>query len=89
MGEGETSKRRLFRQRRTQVEARLKAVIEDGQAQGESRPFDAAIAAKLMVGMVRSGVTADHLSDTQIAEAVVGLALHGLGSPVPVPEAVP
>jgi AcrR family transcriptional regulator len=83
MGESETSKRRLFRQRRTRVEARLKAAIEDGQAGGEARPFDSAIAAKLMVGMVRSGVTADHLSDTQIAEAVVGLALHGLGAPAP------
>ncbi|MDQ0395604.1 TetR/AcrR family transcriptional regulator [Labrys monachus] len=89
MGEGETSKRRLFRQRRGQVEARLKAAIEAGQARGEARPFEAGLAAKLMIGMVRSGVTADHLSDAQIAQAVVGLALRGLGAPSPAAEAVP
>jgi len=81
LGEGETSKRRVFRQRRGQVEARLRSVIEAGQASGEARPFEAGLAAKLMIGMVRSGVTADHLSDAQIAEAVVGLALRGLGAP--------
>jgi AcrR family transcriptional regulator len=85
--EGETSKRRLFRQRRGPVEARLAAAIEAGQTRGEARSFDAALAAKLMIGMVRSGVAADHLSDAAIAEAVVGLALHGLGVAVPASEA--
>jgi AcrR family transcriptional regulator len=78
INEGETSKRRLFRQRRSEIEQRLKSVIEAAQRQGEARRFDPAIAAKLMIGMMWSGVGADHLSDTDVAEAVVGMALHGV-----------
>jgi len=33
--------------------------------------------------MVRSGVCAGELTDAAVAEAVVGLALRGLGAPAP------
>lgn len=79
INEGETSKRRLFRQRRSQIEQRLKGVIETAQRQGEARPFDAGMAAKLMIGMMWSGVGADYLSDAEVAEAVIGMALNGIG----------
>jgi len=78
LNEGETSKRRLFRQRRSEIEQRIKGVIEAAQRQGEVRAFDAAVAAKLMIGMMWSGVGADHLSDTEVAEAVISMALHGI-----------
>lgn len=78
LNEGETSKRRLFRQRRGEIELRIKGVIEAAQRQGVARPFNAAVSAKLMVGMVWSGVGADHLSDADVAQAVVDMALHGL-----------
>jgi AcrR family transcriptional regulator len=78
LNEGETSKRRLMRQRRSQIEARIRDVITAAQAGGEARLYDAGVAAKLMVGMVWSGVGADYLSDSEIADAVVGMALHGV-----------
>jgi len=78
INEGETSKRRLFRQRRSEIEQRLRGVIEAAQRGGEVRPLDAGVAAKLMIGMMWSGVGADHLSDTEVADAVIGMALHGI-----------
>jgi AcrR family transcriptional regulator len=78
LNEGETSKRRLMRQRRSQIEARIRDVIMAAQTGGEARLFDAGVAAKLMVGMVWSGVGADYLSDSEIADAVVSMALHGV-----------
>ena len=78
INEGETSKRRLFRQRRSQIEQRLRGVIESGQRLGEVRPMDAGVAAKLLIGMMWSGVSADHLSDVEVAEAVIGIVLNGI-----------
>jgi AcrR family transcriptional regulator len=78
--DGETSKRRLFRQRRSRIEARLGAAIEAGQRAGAARPFDAAIAARFLIGMVWSGTNAGLDDDRAIAAAVTDFALNGFGA---------
>jgi AcrR family transcriptional regulator len=77
---GETSKRRVFRQRRGRIESRLVSALESAQARSEIRAIDCAIAARFMIGLVWSG-TNSHLSDeNEIVDAVVDFALHALGA---------
>jgi AcrR family transcriptional regulator len=77
---GETSKRRLFRQRRGRIESRLMTAMESARARGEIRAIDSAIAARFMIGLVWSG-TNSHLTDEgEIVEAVLDFALHALGA---------
>lgn len=87
--EPETSRRRLFRQRRGHLETRLRAVIEEAQARGEAQPFDAGLAAHFMMAMVRSGIGLERFSDATMAMAIVSLALHGLGANRGLPRALP
>ena len=80
LNEGETSKRRLFRQRRNRIEARLCVVIEAGQHSGVARSFDAAVAARFLIGMIWSGTNSELENNEAVIEAVTDFALHGLGA---------
>jgi len=77
---GETSKRRLFRQRSGRIEARLASAMQAAHARGEIRDIDPAIAARFMIGLVWSGTNSHLTSDAEIIAAVVDFALHGLGA---------
>jgi AcrR family transcriptional regulator len=76
---GETSKRRVFRQRRGAIEGRIAGIIETarelGEVPAETRP---AIAARFMIGLVWSGANSD-LADEAVVEAILAFALGGLG----------
>ena len=78
--EGETSKRRLFRQRRGRIEARLSAVIAAGQAEGLVRAFDLDVAARFIIGMIWSGANSELSDNNAIIEAVTDFALRGLAN---------
>lgn len=75
---GETSKRRLFRQRRGRIEARLVAAIEAGRADGLVRGFDPAIAARFLIGMVWSGTNSTLPDNESVVAAVVEFATRAL-----------
>lgn len=75
---GAAWKRKLFRPRRGRIEARLAAVIEAGQAAGEARGLDAAIAARFLIGLIWSGTNSTLTDDAAITAAVVDFAFKGL-----------
>ena len=76
--EGETSKRRLFRQRRGRIEARLRAVIAFGQMEGLARAFDLDVAARFIIGMIWSGSNSELSDNKAIIDAVTDFTLRGL-----------
>ena len=80
LNEGETSKRRLFRERRGQIEARLRFVLHDAQAQGLIRSFDPDVASRFIIGMIWSGTNSGLPDNNAIVEAVVDFTLHGLAN---------
>ena len=75
---GELSKRRLFRQRRARIEARLVAAIERAQGKGEIRPFETGVAARFLIGLIWSGTNSTLPDDQSVVAAVVDFALGGL-----------
>ena len=75
---GQTWKRNIFRPRRGQIEARLAAVIEQGQAAGEARGVDAAIAARFLIGLISSSANSARLDDAGVTAAVIDFAFKGL-----------
>lgn len=74
---GETSKRRLFRQRRARIEERLVRAIEAAQARKEIRAVDPAISARFLIGLVWSGTNSVLPDDPSVVSAVVDFALGG------------
>jgi AcrR family transcriptional regulator len=77
---GETSKRRVFRQRRGAIEARIEALIAAARDKGEvAETTDPAIAARFMIGLVWSGTNSDLPDDAAIVAAIVDFAIGGLG----------
>jgi AcrR family transcriptional regulator len=74
---GEISKRRLFRQRRARIEARLVAAIERARAAGEIRALDPEVAARFLIGLVWSGTNSTLPDDAGVVAAVVDFALGG------------
>jgi AcrR family transcriptional regulator len=74
---GEMSKRRLFRQRRARIEARLVAAIERAQAMGEIRAIEPGVAARFLIGLVWSGTNSSLPDDPSVVAAVVDFALSG------------
>jgi AcrR family transcriptional regulator len=75
---GETSRRRLFRQRRGRIEARLVNAIQTAQVAGEIRAFEPSVAARLMIGMVWSGTNSTLPDDASVVAAVVDFTMRGL-----------
>ncbi|MDQ0470342.1 TetR/AcrR family transcriptional regulator [Labrys wisconsinensis] len=75
---GETWKRRVFRPRRARIAARLAGVIAEGQAAGEARAVDPAVAARFLIGLVWSGTNSDLAGDAEITAAIVDFAFRGL-----------
>jgi AcrR family transcriptional regulator len=76
---GESSTRRIFRQRRGRIEARLVAAIEAARAAGEIRDVDPAIASRFLIGLVWSGTNSAISDDASVTRAVVDFALFGFG----------
>jgi TetR/AcrR family transcriptional repressor of mexJK operon len=77
---GETSKRRVFRQRRSAIEGRIAGIIETAREAGEvPAETDPTIGARFMIGLVWSGSNSD-LSDEAAVEAILAFALGGLGA---------
>jgi AcrR family transcriptional regulator len=74
---GEMSKRRLFRQRRARIEARLVTAIERAQAMGEIRAIEPGVAARFLIGLVWSGTNSSLPDDPSVVAAVVDFALSG------------
>ena len=74
---GEMSKRRLFRQRRARIEARLVTAIERAQAKGEVRALEPGVAARFLIGLVWSGTNSTLPDDPSVVAAVVDFALSG------------
>jgi AcrR family transcriptional regulator len=75
---GETSRRRLLRQRRGQIEARLVNAIRTAQAAGEIGAFEPSVAARFLIGMVWSGTNSTLPDDASVVAAVVDFTMRGL-----------
>jgi AcrR family transcriptional regulator len=75
-------KRKVFRPRRGHIEARLAAVIEQGQAAGEVRGIDPAIAARFLIGLISSSANSAELDDAGVTAAVIDFAFKGLKTEV-------
>jgi AcrR family transcriptional regulator len=66
-------RRRILRQRRGRIEARIAAVLGHARAAGALRLDDPKLAAKLIIGMVWSGTTSADYDDEAVARAVTTL----------------
>lgn len=78
LDEGADSKRRLFRLRRGGIERRLSDAIRAGQAEGAVRDIDPELAARFVIGMVRSGVTLRERDEATVASTVAEFARRAL-----------
>lgn len=67
------SRRRILRQRRGRIEARIAQVLGRARASGTLRLDDPKLAAKLIIGMVWSGTTSVDYDDETVARAVTTL----------------
>jgi len=80
----EQSRHRDFHQRQDQLREKLAQVLRDGQAAGCFRKFDAAIACRLLFGMVRTAMRAGDLRERpaeEVAGLILDLFLKGVGKP--------
>lgn len=66
-------RRRILRQRRGRIEARITGVLGRARAAGTLRLDDPKLAAKLIIGMVWSGTTSADYDDEAVARAVTTL----------------
>lgn len=69
------SRRRILRQRRGRIEARIAEALARARAAGVLRTADPKLAARLIIGMVWSGTTSVDYDDETVARAVVGLLI--------------
>jgi AcrR family transcriptional regulator len=67
------SRRRILRQRRGRIEARIAQVLARARAAGALRLDDPKLAARLVTGMVWSGTTSADYDDEAVARAVTAL----------------
>lgn len=66
-------RRRILRQRRGRIEARIAGVLARAHAADALRIADPRLAARLLIGTVWSGTTSADYDDETVARAVVGL----------------
>ena len=67
------SRRRILRQRRGRIEARIAQVLARARTAGALRLDDPKLAARLVIGMVWSGTTSVEYDDEAVARAVSAL----------------
>lgn len=67
------SRRRILRQRRGEIEARIAQVLRRAHAAGTLRLDDPKMAARLIIGMVWSGTTSADYDDEMVARAITSL----------------
>ncbi len=67
------SRRRILRQRRGRIEARIAQVLARARAAGALRLHDPKLAARLVIGMVWSGTTSAEYDDEAVARAATAL----------------
>jgi AcrR family transcriptional regulator len=79
------SRRRILRQRRGQIEARVAAVLARARNAGALRIADPTLAARLIIGMVWSGTATRDYDDETVIGAVVALFIEGDGASARVP----
>lgn len=71
--DADRSRRRILRQRRGRIEARIAQVLARARADGALRLADPKLAARLVIGMVWSGTTSADYDDEAVASAVATL----------------
>lgn len=69
------SRRRILRQRRGRIEARIAHVLARAGSEGALRTDDPKLAARLVIGMVWSGTTSADYDDDAVARAVTSLLI--------------
>jgi TetR/AcrR family transcriptional regulator of autoinduction and epiphytic fitness len=67
------ARRRILRERRGRIEARIAAILLRAQASGALRGDDPKLAARLIIGMVWSGTIGTDYDDESVAHAIVNL----------------